>query len=180
MEFDKDNHVNRIVFSVPHPEYFNRYRGTVVTHTMRANALKERLMDFAMVKVWGSAHLQGFLSTAKHLFQIANGLIVRVQDIENYGEDNETLRTMLSIPTLNNSPLDNFMSRNKNMSEEQVKGIKNMRNEVNVTYLSYLSFEYWLSHSMGHLLGRRCTRSPHTRKKPNMSRAYIDARSPIS
>jgi len=57
---------------------------------------------------------------------------VRVQDIEEYGADNNTLRKILSIPTLNNSTIDNFMSRSKSMNEEQIKSIKKMRNEVNI------------------------------------------------
>jgi len=132
VEFDKDNHVNRIVFSVPHPEYFNRYRGTVVTHTMRANALKERLMDFAMVKVWGSAHLQGFLSTANHRFQTTTGIILRMSDFEDYGEDNETLRTVLSIPNLRNSTLNVLLTGYKKITKEEVEGIKAMRKTMDV------------------------------------------------
>ncbi|KAI4922039.1 hypothetical protein J4E90_000467 [Alternaria incomplexa] len=113
VEFDKDNHVNRIVFSVPHPEYFNRYRGTVVTHTMRANALKERLMDFAMVKT-------------------TTGIILRMSDFEDYGEDNETLRTVLSIPNLRNSTLNVLLTGYKKITKEEVEGIKAMRKTMDV------------------------------------------------
>jgi hypothetical protein len=86
-----------------------------------------------MVMLWKDTHLQSFLSSAQYLFQLSNGLIVKVKDIEDYGETNQTLRKLLSIPTLNHSTLDNFMTRNK-MSEAQVKSIKAMRSTVNVKF----------------------------------------------
>jgi len=141
VEYDEDNQVKRIAFSVPHPEYFNRYRGTVVTHTMRANALKERLMDFAMVKVWGTAHLQGFLSTTKYRFQTATGVILRMSDFEDYGEDYKTLRTILSIPNLSNATLNVLLTDYEKISKEDVEGIKALRKTMAVELTDKPS--YW-------------------------------------
>jgi len=133
LEYDVNGNIRRIAFSVPHPEYLNRIRGTVVTDKVRANAIKERLVDYAMVLLWKDTNLQSFLSTAQYLWQLSNGLIVKTKDIKEYGEGNKALEQHLSIPTLNHSTLDNYMSRNK-LGDVLTKTIKAMRNKVNTPF----------------------------------------------
>jgi len=108
---------------------------------MRANALKERWIDYAMVKVWGTAHLQGFLSSTKYRFQTTTGIILRMSDFENYGADNTTLRTIVSIPNLSNATLNVLLTGYKKISKEEVEGIKAMRKTMEVELTEKPS--YW-------------------------------------
>ena len=94
-----------------------------------------------MVKVWGTAHLQGFLSTTKYRFQAATGVILRMSDFEDYGEDNKTLRTILSIPNLSNATLNVLLTDYEKISKEDVEGIKALRKTMAVELTDKPS--YW-------------------------------------
>ncbi|KAI4674912.1 hypothetical protein J4E81_011156, partial [Alternaria sp. BMP 2799] len=132
LEYDVNGNIRRIAFGVPHPEFYNRFRGTVVTHKVRANAIKERLVDYVKVLLWNDADLQTFLSTTTYRFMTTIGVVIRMSHLEGYAEENQNLKDILSIPILSNDALHVLLKKNSKVSTEEARDIKAWRKRMNV------------------------------------------------
>ena len=75
--------IKRIAFGVYHPEGFNRHRGTNFTDVQRNLAFRERLIDQAMIFLFGQPHLSAFLSTSPYFWQVSTGIVSLILNFQN-------------------------------------------------------------------------------------------------
>ena len=103
LERDVHGKLSRIVLYINHPECFKRYRAHVTTKAQHKQALRERLVDLAMVYFGRPVHLPAFLSTTQTWHQHSTGQLVPLRVFADFldGDGDETeLRTALRWPRI--------------------------------------------------------------------------------
>lgn len=108
-----------------------------------------------MVLLYGEASHQTFLSTTSYYWQISTGIIIPKEMLETFDLDDATktsaLAQLFRRPTLDTSPLDQFMTRNRNITKGQIRAIKKIRKESNVKTAE--ASAYWNKEDVKHTYG---------------------------
>jgi hypothetical protein len=101
-------------------------------------ALRERLLDFATIILFGPPLVPGFLTTSPWFAQATMGMVMLLDTLRRYSTANDTLSQHLSRPTLSLASMNSAMYRlanNFNSEKDRkalVKASQDNRNDVNV------------------------------------------------
>ncbi|KAI4634669.1 hypothetical protein J4E83_001989 [Alternaria metachromatica] len=97
--------VRRIAIITFHPERFAREKSNTKSSRDDDMAIRERLIDYALIILYGQPNVQGFLSTCAYHFNLRSGALVRKDIIAKGGS---ALSSYLKLPLVLYDPLDTF------------------------------------------------------------------------
>jgi len=108
--------------NVPHPEQFLRQGGSKSIGRKRALAVSQRIIDYAMVLVYGDPHLLTFMSTTNHLRATSCGVIISKEAFDAFDKTtgNDTLSHYFRVPMFTvMHPFYQFLKTHKDLRDKK-------------------------------------------------------------